>query len=252
MNHKNQKKDLKQCLLSLQACETLFHNIIEKSADGIVIVDKEGIVHFMNPAAEQLFDRKADELIGQLFGYPIAGSETTEIEIITRNKKMRFAEMRVVQTEWEGEIAYLASIRNITKRKEILRALQESEEKFRKISQTAQDAIIMIDNEEKITYWNEAAEKIFSYRAEETNKKALHTLIAPKKFYEEYLSEVLNPRKTPEARFHPYLTGDRHRIKRKSGAFTRMTLNTDRDDLLLALSHGIISFQNESITEWGR
>ena len=69
-------------------------------------------------------------------------------------------------------------------------------------------------------------------------------------FYEEYLKEVLTPDKAPEARFYPYLTGDRHRIKRKSGAFTRMTLNTNRKDLLLALAHGIISFQIESVSEW--
>jgi len=69
-------------------------------------------------------------------------------------------------------------------------------------------------------------------------------------FYEEYLKEVLKPGKVPESRFYPYLTGDRHRIKRKSGAFTRMTLNTSRDDLLLALCQGIISFQIESMTEW--
>jgi xylulokinase len=69
-------------------------------------------------------------------------------------------------------------------------------------------------------------------------------------FYEEYLKEVLSPEKVPEARFYPYLSGDRHRIKRKSGAFTRMTLNTDRDDLLLALAYGIIAFQIESISEW--
>ena len=29
-----------------------------------------------------------------------------------------------------------------------------------------------------------------------------------------------------------------------------MTLNTGRDDLLLAIAHGIISFQIESISEW--
>ena len=69
-------------------------------------------------------------------------------------------------------------------------------------------------------------------------------------FYEEYLKEVLAPNQVPEARFYPYLSGDRHRIKRKSGAFTRMTLNTNRDDLLLALAHGIIAFQAESISEW--
>lgn len=69
-------------------------------------------------------------------------------------------------------------------------------------------------------------------------------------FYNDYLKEVLAPSRLPEARFYPYLAGDRHRIKRKSGAFTRLTLNTNREDLLLALAHGIISFQMESISEW--
>ena len=69
-------------------------------------------------------------------------------------------------------------------------------------------------------------------------------------FYRDYLRKVLAAEKMPEARFYPYLTGDRHRIKRKSGAFTRLTLNTDRDDILLALAHGIISFQLESLSEW--
>lgn len=74
--------------------------------------------------------------------------------------------------------------------------------------------------------------------------------ITKETFYNEYLKEVLAPNEVPEARFNPYLSGDRHRIKRKSGAFTRLTLNTNRDDLLLALAHGIISFQIESISEW--
>ena len=69
-------------------------------------------------------------------------------------------------------------------------------------------------------------------------------------FYEDYLKEVLSQGSLPGARFHPFLTGDRHRIKRKSGAFTRLTLNTTREDTLLALSHGIVSFQIESLSEW--
>lgn len=38
-------------------------------------------------------------------------------------------------------------------------ALQESDERFRKISSCAQDAIIMMDNEGNISFWNQAAEK---------------------------------------------------------------------------------------------
>jgi sugar (pentulose or hexulose) kinase len=69
-------------------------------------------------------------------------------------------------------------------------------------------------------------------------------------FYQHYLNDVLISNRLPEPRFYPYLSGDRHRIKNKSGAFTRLTLNTNRDGLLLALAHGIISFQIASIAEW--
>ena len=54
----------------------------------------------------------------------------------------------------------------------------------------------------------------------------------------------------PEARFHPFLAGDRHRVRRKSGAFTRLTLNTTREDALLAVIYGIVSFQTEILSEW--
>jgi glycerol kinase len=69
-------------------------------------------------------------------------------------------------------------------------------------------------------------------------------------FYGDYLKEVLSPNKVPEARFQPFLAGDRHRVLRKSGAFTRLTLNTTREDVLLAVVYGIVSFQTEILSEW--
>jgi diguanylate cyclase (GGDEF)-like protein/PAS domain S-box-containing protein len=65
--------------------------------------------------------------------------------------------------------------------------LAESEEKFRKISASAQDAIIMLDNEERVSYWNEAAEKMFNCSKEEAIGENLHKLIIPDRFRERHL-----------------------------------------------------------------
>lgn len=65
--------------------------------------------------------------------------------------------------------------------------LAESEEKFREISASAQDAIIMLDNDERVSYWNRAAEKIFNYPKEDAIGKNLHELIIPEKFRERHL-----------------------------------------------------------------
>jgi diguanylate cyclase (GGDEF)-like protein/PAS domain S-box-containing protein len=57
--------------------------------------------------------------------------------------------------------------------------LRESEERTLAISQSAQDAIIMIDGQDRITYWNPAAERLLGYTAEETLGARLHSLLPP-------------------------------------------------------------------------
>ena len=103
---------------ALLASKASFHNIVERSADGIVVVDHTGVVHFVNSALEALLGRNAEELVGEHFGFPMAAGETAELDIVHRGGERAVAEMRVVETEWEGESAYLASLRDITERKQ--------------------------------------------------------------------------------------------------------------------------------------
>jgi PAS domain S-box-containing protein len=64
--------------------------------------------------------------------------------------------------------------------------LKESEERFKQISSSAHDGIILINADGLITFWNEAAEKIFGYSAEAALNKNLFLLIAPEIYLEEY------------------------------------------------------------------
>ena len=58
-------------------------------------------------------------------------------------------------------------------------ARKMAEEKFRKISESAQDAIIMMGADQCISFWNAAAERIFGYTAAEAMGQELHALIVP-------------------------------------------------------------------------
>ena len=60
--------------------------------------------------------------------------------------------------------------------------MNESEDKFRKISDAANDAIIMADSEGSITYWNKAAERMFGYPAEEVTGNKLEQTIIPDRY----------------------------------------------------------------------
>ncbi|MEW6672237.1 MAG: ATP-binding protein [Thermodesulfobacteriota bacterium] len=74
----------------------------------------------------------------------------------------------------------------IAERKQAQESLQESEERFRKISDSAQDAIVMMNNKGEITYWNKAAEHIFQYKSDEILHKDLQTLLAPQRYAEPF------------------------------------------------------------------
>ncbi|HZT80934.1 MAG TPA: ATP-binding protein, partial [Gemmataceae bacterium] len=106
--------DLRQ---ALRASEARFRNTIEKNADGILIVGRDGAIRFANPAAEVLLGRRGGQLVGHVFGIPVIPGETTEIDLLHGGAPAGVAEMRVVEIDWEGRPAYLASLRDVTERK---------------------------------------------------------------------------------------------------------------------------------------
>jgi signal transduction histidine kinase len=111
------RAQLKQLSLELTASEARFHSLVINTPDGVLVIEQAGLVRFVNPAAESLFARNQAELVGQSFGFPVVGGETTEVEIVRRGGQSAVAEMRVVETKWEGELVLLASLRDVTDRK---------------------------------------------------------------------------------------------------------------------------------------
>ena len=74
--------------------------------------------------------------------------------------------------------------------------LRESEEKMRLLTETAVDAITMIDGNGAIEYWNPAAERIFGYPAREVIGKSLHLLLAPERYHDAFQKGFARYRET--------------------------------------------------------
>ena len=186
------ERAMEQLKRDLKASESRFRNVIEKNADGIAIVNKGGLVCFANPSAEALFNCKAEELLGQVFfgELVVEGSACdiemdtdiipqvgkteapgtrvvqTEVEAIRKHKENAVVEMRVVETEWEGEMAYLATLRDITDRKQAEEMLWLYD---RAIAATSTGVTISdaTHPEHPIIYCNPAFESMTGYRREE-------------------------------------------------------------------------------------
>ena len=67
-----------------------------------------------------------------------------------------------------------------------VKLLYESEEKFRAITATAVDGIIVMNNQGHIVYWNPSAERLFGYTQQEAIGKDLHLFLAPLKYHGSY------------------------------------------------------------------
>ncbi|MBF0613476.1 MAG: sensor domain-containing diguanylate cyclase [Magnetococcales bacterium] len=110
---------------SLSSSQKSFQAIVDKSADGLLIVDQEGRVQFANKTAENLLQRPSHEMIGLPFGYPILGDDVTEVDIIRKNGEIGVAEMRMVTTHWHTEHALLVSLRDVTENVHLREQLQQ-------------------------------------------------------------------------------------------------------------------------------
>lgn len=93
------------------------HAIVDRLADGIVIVDADGAIRFANPAAEVLFGRPVSALLGTTFGFALLIGETTEVEVLRPGGELVSAELRTVETEWEETSGFVVSVRDVTDRK---------------------------------------------------------------------------------------------------------------------------------------
>ena len=178
--------------------ETILESLIEH----VVYQNIEHKILWANQAACESVGMTHDELLGR-YCYeiwpkldrpcedcPVNTAMTTglpcEIEKGTPDGRFWFIRGYPVRDTSGNIVGGIEITQEITERKRAEKELQESEERFRAIAASAQDAIIMMDNEGNVSYWNDAAERTFGYSSDEIIGKELHTILGPKRFHEAY------------------------------------------------------------------
>lgn len=118
------QEQIKRLKKKLAMSNSSFLNIVGKSLDGIVIVDRNRMVVYTNYAAINLFDRNIADLLGEPLDLDFDPNDllsqnevSTEIHITKADGSDSVAEVSVMQTEWNNEPAFVVSFRDITERK---------------------------------------------------------------------------------------------------------------------------------------
>ncbi|QYY34845.1 PAS domain S-box protein [Ruficoccus sp. ZRK36] len=155
--------ELRKKTRQLAASESRIRQIIESNVDAILVVDRDKVVQFANPAAEDMLGERLLDLIGHPFSYPVSEDEPCELKVPHRDGSCRVVEMRVSETVWNDEAAFLVTMRDVTVRKRNEELLKRDAE----ILSRLRDAIIFTDLESKILYWNQGATNLLGWTAEE-------------------------------------------------------------------------------------
>ncbi|MHB8972884.1 MAG: PAS domain S-box protein [Pirellulaceae bacterium] len=78
----------------------------------------------------------------------------------------------------------------------LYRQKYESETRMRAVTDSAQDAILIMDPQGRVSYWNPAAERMLGYTSTEALGRNLHQLIAPQRYHEGHHTAFLEFQQT--------------------------------------------------------
>ncbi len=190
--------------------------IVESMSDGVIVLDPQNRVVDINPAAQVLIGHTLPEMVGQplaqvLADWPAlmelckkqgsAGGIRTEITLNTGEEEQRTFDLRVspLRDQRGRMTGRLMLWHDITESKRVEVALRESEERFRSVAQSANDAIITADSNGNIVSWNRGARTIFGYREEEVLGQPL-SLLMPDRYKQAHQQGMERLRSTGEHR----------------------------------------------------
>ena len=196
----------KQTEQTLRESEAKYRALYENAPDMYHVLDKNGIIIDCNETEAKLLDFPKEEIIGRPLDefftensrrrfrkdFPRLKEKPlylkVEREMLRRNGTVIPVSMHI-SSEFDPDGEFLRTIaiaRDITELKLAEASLQRSEEQFRAMAQSVIDAIIHIDEQGNIVYWNPAAEKMFGYAASEIIGRELHMLLAPTRYHGAY------------------------------------------------------------------
>ena len=89
------------------------------------------------------------------------------IRILEKTGQVRWAELNVIQIQWDGLPATLNFMTDITQRKQAEDALRASEIKFRQMVEKSSMGIAIIDDQATVTYANTALSEMLGYEKDE-------------------------------------------------------------------------------------
>ncbi len=196
----------KQAEEKLRREEQQFRALAEQTPDMIVLINRDIIVTYVNPAVERFLGRKKEEIIGSyLFNYPHPDDLDLVVDIFTTffkdtNPNVQRAELRLCDKDgvWHTvdavgtnlvrdnvAEAVIVNLRDITERQQMENELRASESNFRHSLDESPLGVRISTVEGETIYANKAILDIYEYGSiEELKKTSIKERYTPQSYAE--------------------------------------------------------------------
>jgi PAS domain S-box-containing protein len=193
------------------ASEASEYRLIDAAQDyAIYELDREGRILTWNKGAERLKGWKAEEIIGKPYNVlhtPESRAKNApgrELKIAAETGRFEEEAPRMrkdgsifaahvalfpMRAENGDVTGYVKLTRDISDRSKSGKAILESRRRMEGIVQSAMDAIITIDEKQRIVLFNPAAEKMFGYSADDVLGKQV-TMLIPERYRDNHAGHV--------------------------------------------------------------
>jgi PAS domain S-box-containing protein len=186
----------------IEAQSLRLQNITSNMGDALYVIDRSGLITFVNPAAETLLGSSAIVLLGQpaesFFRFELnldAGPEIVQDPplraIKTGEKVSEESNLRILATDTLVQVSFSSApivesgivtgavtvVEDISEKKKTEIELKRSEIRLRSVVDNAMDGIITVDMSGNVETFNPAAVEMFGFSNEEIAGKSASTLM---------------------------------------------------------------------------
>ncbi|MBC9250857.1 histidine kinase [Pseudomonas alcaligenes] len=195
----------RQLFHQVQSNEVRLRAILETAVDGVVIIDEEGVIEGLNASAERLYGYRRDELVGRNIDLVIPESYrqgradylpdllrlgesdiiggSREVEILRRDGSQLPVRLAIGKARLPERTLYVGFISDISQRKEMERALRESEQQYRSLIGNMPGVAFRcrLDHDWSMQLVSDAVEQLTGWSAEDftSGRQSFNALFHP-------------------------------------------------------------------------
>lgn len=182
----------------IECADRLFVSLLEKSTDGVFIVQHDALITYVNRQATELLGFSAEELLAVTYPYLLAdehkaegldwfnaffrdkkGFDRYETIMVTKDGRTLAVEVSVFDAAFKGAPAQCIVVRDVSVHKKMEAEIQENSYRYKDLFDNANDLILNTSFDGRFLYTNRTWEETLGYTEADMASKTIFDIVHP-------------------------------------------------------------------------